>query len=94
MSKSRTLVLPVKQHWFELIRIGRKSEEYRLYNEYWRKRLVEKTFDKVVVTLGYPKRGDAQRRIEFPWRGYRITTITHSEWNNVPQQVFAIKLLK
>ncbi len=86
------LVLPVKRKWFTQIKDGTKTEEYRLVNDYWSKRLVNKTFGKVVITLGYPKRDDISRRIELPWRGYYKRTIISEEWNNISQEVFAIRL--
>jgi len=86
------LILPVKKQWFQQIRDGKKTEEYRLYNDYWKTRLLGKTFDKVIITLGYPKREDTGRRIELPWRGFTIKEITHEEWDKIPQIVFAIKL--
>lgn len=88
----KTLILPVKRQWFDLIKSGKKTEEYRLHNDYWRNRLTGKTFSKVIITLGYPKREDKERRIEFPWRGYRVTTIKSEEWDNEKKVVFAIKL--
>lgn len=36
---SAVLTLPLKQHWFELIRSGVKREEYRVPKGYWMKRL-------------------------------------------------------
>ena len=86
------LILPVKRKWFEQIKAGIKHEEYRLHNDYWHSRLNGKVFDQVIITLGYPSRDDAERRIVFPWNGYVIKTITSEEWNNEPKTVFAIKL--
>jgi hypothetical protein len=88
----KVLVLPLKGKWFEQVKAGTKLEEYRLDNEYWQKRLIGKEFDRVVVMLGYPKATDTERRIEFPWNGYEMKTITSEEWNNEPKRVFAIKL--
>lgn len=90
--KAMYLILPLKRKWFEQIKAGTKPEEYRLDNDYWRKRLVGKTFDCVILTLGYPKRDDHERRIVLPWRGYTMKTIQSEEWGNIPQRVFAIKL--
>lgn len=87
------LTLPLKRKWFEQIKAGFKTEEYRLDNSHWRKRIEGKEFEKVIVTLGYPSRDNLARRIEFPWNGYEIKTITSEEWGNKPQRVFAIKLI-
>ena len=61
-------------------------------NNYWRKWLEGKQFDKVILMLGYPPKDDTSRRIERPWRGYELKTIQHEEWDNEPVRVFAIKL--
>lgn len=75
----KTLTLPLKREWFEMIRSGFKTEEYRDLNDFWAKRLAEnpvitkdyimpgkpKKFDSVVFTCGYPKKTDTSRRIEF-----------------------------
>lgn len=86
------LVLPLKREYFEAIRDGKKLEEFRLVNEYWRKRLVGRTYDRIVLTLGYPTRGDTERRIVRPWRGYVEKTITHPHFGSAPVQVFAINV--
>ncbi len=87
------LILPVKRKWFEPIRSGNKREEFRLQNQYWSTRLVGREFDKIIITLGYPKADHWQRRLEFPWRGFRRTVITSEEWKNRPRKVFAIALV-
>ena len=38
----KTLILPLKKKWFDLIKAGIKTEEYRAANEYWATRLVGK----------------------------------------------------
>ena len=86
------LVLPLKREYFEAIRDGVKPEEFRLANEYWRKRLVGRTYDRIVLTLGYPSRDDTARRIVRPWRGFIEKTITHPHFGNAPVQVFAINV--
>lgn len=84
------LVLPLKACYFGDIKAGTKPEEFRLYTPYWRRRLEGRTFDRIVLTLGYPKRDDTERRLIRPWRGYRVTTITHPHFGQGPVQVFAI----
>jgi hypothetical protein len=86
----RDLILPVKRMYFEQIQGGTKKAEYRLTTGFWRKRIEGRTFDRVVITLGYPKRDDKARRLEFPWRGYSIETITHPHFGGMPVEVFAI----
>ena len=87
-----TLVLPLKAEYFHQIKDGTKLEEYRLCTPYWRKRLEGRTFDRIVLTLGYPAASDTARRFVRPWRGYRETTITHPHFGPDPVQVFAINV--
>nr|WP_176453600.1 ASCH domain-containing protein [Citrobacter freundii]BAS21714.1 phage protein [Citrobacter freundii] len=89
-STKKVLRLPVKAKYFFQIRNNEKPEEFRLNNVYWQKRLIGKTFDEVVITLGYPGREDTDRMIVRPWRGYSIKTISHEHFGNEPVSVFAI----
>lgn len=88
----KTLTLPLKREYFEAIRDGSKTEEYRLLKPFWRKRLEGKSFDRIVLTLAYPAKTDAAHRIERPWRGFTIKTIKHPHFGNTPVEVFAIKV--
>lgn len=66
-----TLTLPLKRKWFEIIRSGEKREEYREMSPYWKSRFghvcygVGRSYDRLVFTLGYPKKDDTERRLEF-----------------------------
>lgn len=84
------LVLPLKAEYFNAIRDGKKLEEYRERTSYWQRRLVGRTFDRVVLTLGYPPAGDVTRRLVKPWRGYKEVTIEHPHFGNRPVAVYAI----
>ncbi len=84
------LILPLKAEYFNAIKAGTKLEEYRLRTPFWCKRLEGKTFEHVVLTLGYPSRDDAARRLVLPWRGMRETTIQHPHFGPDPVEVFAI----
>jgi hypothetical protein len=86
------LILPVKRIYFEQMRDGTKPEEFRLANPYWTKRLVGRSYDRVIVTLGYPKADDDERRLVRPWRGFRRQTITHPHFGAMPVEVFAIHI--
>lgn len=88
----KNLQLAVKGEYFDGIKSGEKTEEYRLVNGYWRKRLVGRDFDRLIITKGYPKRDDASRRIECKYRGYEIKEITHPHFGSEPVEVFAIKV--
>lgn len=86
------LVLPLKREYFEAIRDGSKTEEYRLCTPYWNRRLTYRKFDRIVLTLGYPARDDQSRRLTRKWCGYTIKTITHPHFGPEPVQVYAINV--
>jgi hypothetical protein len=86
------LTLPLKREYFDAIRDGTKTEEYRLCTPFWRKRIEGRHYAALVLTLGYPDRSNISRRIVLPWRGYAIKTITHPHFGPVPVEVFAIRL--
>lgn len=92
-----TLQLALKSEYFEAIKSGTKIEEFRLANPYWTNRLHYRNgkpvaFDALVLTSGYPKRGDPERTIRLPWRGFSRRTITHPHFGPEAVDVFAIKL--
>lgn len=87
---ARTLHLPLMREYFEAIRDGRKAEEYRLCTAHWRKRLEGREYDSIVLTMGYPRQTDTARRIERPWRGFSVKTLTHPHFGLQPVQVYAI----
>lgn len=80
----KTLTLPLKKKWFNMIKSGEKLEEYREVNRYWISRLVAAmvpftgtvlsftNFDTLVFTLGYPKSDDTERRLVFKKPNIRI----------------------
>lgn len=88
------LVLAVKGEYFHQIKSGEKTEEYRLDNNYWRRRLANRDmpYRKVIITCGYPKRDDTERRLVFPYVGWERKTITHPHFGPEPVTVFAIQL--
>lgn len=86
----KTLHLNLKGEYFDEIKSGEKKYEYREYNDYWHNRLVNKEFDKIILMKGYPKKDDTERRIERPWKGYKIEEITHKHFNNKLTRVFSI----
>lgn len=84
------LILPLKKRWFLEIQAGVKHFEYRLDTPYWQKRLIGKSYENVVFTLGYPSREDASRRITRTWLGYEMQTVVSDEWSGLPVRCFAI----
>lgn len=87
-----TLTLPLKALYFDQIKAGTKTEEYRLVTPYWRKRLEGRTYDRIELTCGYPARDDHNRRFVLPCQGVRITTLTHPHFGPDPVTVFAINV--
>ncbi|EEQ4617839.1 ASCH domain-containing protein [Escherichia coli] len=86
------LQLAVKGEYFDAMILGEKTEEYRLCNDYWINRLVNRKYDRLIITKGYPKRDDSSRRIDAPYDGYEIKIITHPHFGDKPIKVFAIKV--
>lgn len=88
----KILHLAVKTEYFNQIKKGDKNEEYRLTSEYWRKRLVNKTFDEIHITLGYPSKSEHNKRIIKRWNGFKVKTIKHNHFGEFPVDVYAIDL--
>lgn len=87
-----TLYLPLKGIYFDQIKSGEKTEEFRLVTPFWAKRLEGHSFGQIVLSRGYPQRDDETRRIVRPWRGFRKTTITHEHFGLDPVEVYAIRV--
>lgn len=91
----KTLTLSLKKKWFEMIRAGVKLEEYREIKPFWKKRFLYSSmqlfqkFDKLVFTLGYPKAGDASRRMEFKTARICIKT-GRPEWGAEPGKEYFV----
>jgi hypothetical protein len=91
MSKE-ILTLNLKGEYFNQIKAGTKTEEYRLLKPFWRRRLEGRQYDEVHICLGYPAKDDAEKRIIRPWQGYTVKTIIHPHFGNDPVEVYAIKV--
>lgn len=85
-----TLHLPLKAEYFDAIKNGTKLEEYRLATPYWRKRLEGRIYHVIMLTKGYPKRDDRERRLVRFWKSCALKTITHPHFGPDPVEVFAI----
>jgi hypothetical protein len=94
----KPLVLNLKAEYFDAIRDGSKSEEFRLHNAHWIKRLValpngsKRDYSCVILRKGYPKRGDKSREIIRPWAGWTLKGITHPHFGPDEVTVFAINV--
>lgn len=86
----RTLTLPLKGIYFDAIKAGKKAREYRLATPYWVKRLQGQHYDQIVLTRGYPARGDTARRLVLPWGGYRMEMLQHEHFGPKAVHVFSI----
>ena len=62
----RTLYLPLKKEWYEMIERGEKKEEYRLLKPYWEKRLLD--YKKLVDYYEKHKKELVVKRLLFPHR--------------------------
>lgn len=86
------LQLAVNGEYFDQMKAGEKTEEYRLVNDFWNKRIMFREYDRLIITRGYPKRDDASKRIDIPYDGYEVKVITHPHFGPDPVKVFAIKV--
>lgn len=88
----RILRLHVKKEYFQDISNGLKKEEYRLFNSYWKKRLLNKGFDEVHILLGYPGVNDLEKVLKFPYYGFEVKEIVHKHFGEKEVKVFSINL--
>ncbi|WP_324271113.1 ASCH domain-containing protein (plasmid) [Enterobacter hormaechei] len=89
----RVLQLAIEGEYFQAILDGEKTQEFRLSNDYWQRRISCRTYDKLVLTWGYPSKTDKKRRIEMPWTGYEfIPAMKHKHFGDEPVAVFAINI--
>ncbi|CUJ38991.1 ASCH domain-containing protein [Achromobacter ruhlandii] len=86
------LHLALKGEYFDAIKAGTKVEEFRLLNDYWRRRLVDRDYDLLVLTRGYPRADDVERRLVLPYRGYAVQRITRPHFGPNPVDVFALNV--
>lgn len=86
------LQLAVKGEYFDAMKRGEKTEEYRLDSPYWARRLIGRHYVRLIITRGYPRKDDSERRIDIPYGGFEIKTITHKHFGTEPVKVFAIKV--
>lgn len=93
LSKSRrVLYLPLKAEYFDAIKSGAKRVEYRVANDYWKRRIEGREYDEIVLTKGYPSRTDKERRLSRPWRSWWMETVTHKHFGPKPVRTYAIQV--
>jgi hypothetical protein len=86
-----TLHLNLKGEYFDQIKSGEKTHEFRLVSV-WRKRIEGKQFERIIIRRGYPKLGDTSKELLRPWMGFEIREITHPHFGDKPVLVYAIKV--
>lgn len=85
------LVLNLKKEYFDQIRSGEKTEEYREFKPFWIKRLMGKKFTGIQIKLGYPKKGEKGKKLRYCWSGYNIKKV--NLMGEGVKTVFAIPLI-
>ncbi len=90
----KPLTLHLKKQYFDQIKSGEKTLEYRLVTDYWKKRLEDRDYNGIILLCGYPKRGDESKTIRCLWCGCHITKIIHPQFGADPVDVFAIDVSK
>lgn len=88
--EKRILHLNLKSDYFEAIKNGTKPFEYRLKNDYWSKRLIDKVYDEIHFKKGYPRGDEFDKIIKVPYFGYELQTIYHLHFGNEFVEVFSI----
>jgi len=78
----KKLILNLKGEYFDEIKVGKKTFEYRLCNEYWKKRLVNREYDIVEFRRGYPKNTETDKIISMPYLGWELRGIRHKHFGN------------
>jgi len=69
-----------------------KIDEYRVVNEYWKKRLLNREYDEIHYYDGYPPKTEKTRVIKFKFSGVDVKTIVHEQFGPEPVVVYAISL--
>ena len=82
------LIFHVKRKYFDLIKNGEKTVEFRRIIPYWSKRL-QGLHEKIIVYNAY-----TSEKLEFAYTGYGTQTITHVEFGDKPVVVFSIPLVR
>ena len=90
MAEKRILTLRLKGKWWHQIKSGEKRHEFRLFNEYWKKRLLRQEFDEIHIWHGYPKKTDTEKLIVRKWNGYHVAGIKSEEFGPLLKTCFCI----
>ncbi len=92
---TKDLHLHVNHEYFVDIKSGEKEWEYRLMTDYWKKRLIGRRYENVIIYDGYPKLTDVDKILTFPYEGYDdLYSFKHRHFGIDPVDVFAVDLRK
>lgn len=83
------LFMTIKKQYFDEIKAGTKTEEYRLVKPHWVNKLVGKEYTHIIFQNGYSRNAP---RIEAEYLGYEVKNIKHVFFGNEDVSVFALKL--
>lgn len=83
-----TLHLHLRFQYFDAIVRGEKVFEYRDAAK-WQNKLDSKNYERIRLYRGFEKVSD-DTIIDIPYRGYKIETIVHPHFGNVPKLVCSI----
>lgn len=82
------LHLHLKGEYFDAIKNGSKTEEYRLVSTW--SRVMSKSFDEIRLYRGYPKSTDLERVLRRKFKGFTVKQIVHPHFGDAPVSVYAI----
>ena len=85
----KKLFLNIKKTYFEQIRNGTKTEEYRLYKPYWIKKILNRDYTHLIFRNGYSRNAP---EIQVEYLGYEIKKLTREFFGNEEVTVFVLKI--
>ncbi len=86
----KILHLVLKGEYFDAIKRGEKPFDYRLKDDYWIQKLINREYDEIHFQRGYPQKDDDSKIIKTQYRGFEMQTITHEDFGSDAVEVFAI----
>lgn len=84
-----TLFIVIKQTYFDQIKAGTKTEEYRMVTKYWKKRIEGRRYTHIIFQAGYRKDAD---KMQVVYNGYTSRFLKHEFFGNNEVYVYALKL--
>ncbi len=86
--KSNVLFLNLKSIYYNQIKEGSKTEEFREFKPYWSQRLLNRDYNAICIRDAY-RAGD-ENTMWFKYNGYKVITKTHEIFGPEPALVYAI----